>query len=630
MTAKIASQIAPQIAPLRPLKRGLLAVFGYPFHLVTLFATMLAMVYVVVLPPGRPALTYSLAAALVLIALVAIVARARQLSRVRGRSRAVIAALGSTTADLPLDLPFDLRARMPVVIVIGDALADLFNREGHENGLAQIGDGAIWLRADRLQDLPSLTFAIKQWRDGRAPDAVVLSIAPALHATEDALKQHLSRARQAVSDASRMLGERLPGYIAIYQRLTAIGASHGAPSWYGVSSTTRLQNALRFEAVIRAAETKASATGAQAQPQPAEPPQAEPQQIEPPQAQSPQAEPQQVESPQAKPQQTLSNPIPAARAARLASLIDWTDRVVISALADRRHPAAPWALYGAGWIDCGPASHPDAPWMRDMAVRTHVHPAPLPASSSPWPLPQPLLEALPKRPRTSPSHAALLHAFALLAVAIALAMSSAALQNQRIVARIGAELGRFEAIPATHDNARRDALQTLIAERDQFDRYARMGVPLSLSFGMYRGAALIPVLENAIASYQAPLSPPPVVTLDSMSLFDSGQSALKAGSTRAIVAALDLIKAHPDKRILVAGYTDNVGNPDSNQRLSVARASAVRDWLIDASGLSATRFAIQGYGETRPLANNSTNAGRARNRRVEITLVPDTSAATGT
>ncbi|ASL42263.1 Outer membrane porin F [Burkholderia sp. AD24] len=610
MTAKIAPQIAPEIAPLRTLKRVPLVGFGYPFHLVTRFATMLAMAYVFVLPPGRPGLTYSLAAALVLIELVAIVARTWQLSRVRARSRAVIAALGSTTADLPLGLPFDLRAHMPVVMVIGDALADLFNREGHEKGLAQIGDGAIWLRVDRLQDLPSLAIAIRQWRDGRAPDAVVLSIAPALHATEDALKQQLSRARQAVCDASRMLGERLPGYIAMYQRLTAIGVSHGAPSWYGVSSATRLQDARRFEAVICAAETEAAATGAQAQ--------------------TPQAKPQQVAPPQAKPQQTHGNPISAARAATLASLIDWTDRVVISALADRRHPAAPWALYGAGWIDCGPASHPDAPWMRDIAVRTRVHPAPLPASSSPWPLPQPLLAALPNRPRTSPRRAALLQVAALLAVAIALAMSSAAHQNQRIAARVGAELGRFGAIPATHDDARRDALQTLIAERDQFDRYARMGVPLSLSFGMYRGAALIPVLENAIASYRAPLSPPSVVTLDSMSLFDSGQSVLKAGSTRAIVAALDLIKAHPDKRILVAGYTDNVGNPDSNQRLSVARASAVRDWLIDASGLSATRFAIQGYGETRPLANNSTNAGRARNRRVEITLVPDTSAATGT
>ena len=109
-----------------------------------------------------------------------------------------------------------------------------------------------------------------------------------------------------------------------------------------------------------------------------------------------------------------------------------------------------------------------------------------------------------------------------------------------------------------------------------------------------------------------------------MSLFDSGKALLKPGSNRAMVGALDMINAHPDKRILVAGYTDNVGNPDSNLKLSTARAEAVRDWLVDASGISATRFAIQGYGMTRPLSGNDTPDGRARNRRVEITLVPDT------
>jgi outer membrane protein OmpA-like peptidoglycan-associated protein len=128
------------------------------------------------------------------------------------------------------------------------------------------------------------------------------------------------------------------------------------------------------------------------------------------------------------------------------------------------------------------------------------------------------------------------------------------------------------------------------------------------------------VLNAAIASYQAP---PAVVTLDSMSLFDSGKARLKPGSTRAMIDAVEMIRAAPDKRIVVAGYTDNVGNADSNLKLSIARAGAVRDWLVEASGISVTQFAIQGYGDTRPIADNETDAGRAKNRRVEITLVPD-------
>ncbi len=113
-----------------------------------------------------------------------------------------------------------------------------------------------------------------------------------------------------------------------------------------------------------------------------------------------------------------------------------------------------------------------------------------------------------------------------------------------------------------------------------------------------------------------------------MSLFDSGRARLKDGSTRVMVNALEMIKAHPDKRILVAGYTDNVGDPDSNLKLSTARAEAVREWLIEASGIPATQFAIQGYGDTRPIVKNDSESGRAKNRRVEITLVPDAEMGT--
>jgi outer membrane protein OmpA-like peptidoglycan-associated protein len=84
-----------------------------------------------------------------------------------------------------------------------------------------------------------------------------------------------------------------------------------------------------------------------------------------------------------------------------------------------------------------------------------------------------------------------------------------------------------------------------------------------------------------------------------------------------------MIKAHPDKRVLVAGHTDSIGDLDSNFKLSEARAASARNWLADASGIPASHFAIQGYGETRPKDPNDTEAGRAANRRVEITLIPD-------
>lgn len=102
-----------------------------------------------------------------------------------------------------------------------------------------------------------------------------------------------------------------------------------------------------------------------------------------------------------------------------------------------------------------------------------------------------------------------------------------------------------------------------------------------------------------------------------------GARDARGNTFEAAVGALEMIKAHPHKRVLVAGHTDAAGNPRSNLKLSEARAASVRDWLADAAGLPPTRFAIQGYGDTRPKAANDTDAGRAANRRVEITLVPD-------
>lgn len=557
---------------------------GYPFRSIVTLAAVLALAVVwLVLPVGR-GLAWMLTAVMVLSTLVPIWLRTRQLSYAHRQNAHVLSALGDATADIPVNL----RTRMPLVLVMGDALENLFDRIAGEQRLAHVGDGAIWLRAERPQDLPKLAVAVKQWRDGRAPDGVVLSVAPALHASEDVLTQKLQVVRQSVADASRMLGTRLPGFVAVYQRLTnAPATTVGSPGgtlaisqWYGVSSSTRLIDARRFEAVVQAAESE-------------------------------------VESAEGE-------LIVAARAASLASLVGWTQRVVIGVLSDRRQPATRWVLHGAGWIDCGPASGPGKPWERDVEMQTRIVPPALPASPLPWPLPQPLIEAMPRRLWMSPRQVALAHAIALVACALAVAFWGAARNNQALLTRIGADLGRYSMIPAAHDTAKRDALQALVADRDQLDRYSRTGVPLRLSFGLYHGAQLMPALNRAIAAYQPPPPPPAVVTLDSMSLFDSGNAQLKPDSTRAMVGALEMIKAHPDKRILVAGYTDNVGRPNSNLTLSLARAGAVRDWLIDASGIPATQFAIQGYGDTRPIASNDTPEGRARNRRVEITLIPDT------
>ena len=71
--------------------------------------------------------------------------------------------------------------------------------------------------------------------------------------------------------------------------------------------------------------------------------------------------------------------------------------------------------------------------------------------------------------------------------------------------------------------------------------------------------------------------------------------------------------------VRIIGHTDNVGSDTSNQQLSVNRAQSARDYLV-ARGVSGYRIAIEGRGEREPIADNSTEAGRARNRRIEIFL----------
>ncbi|CAD6556624.1 Peptidoglycan-associated lipoprotein [Paraburkholderia hiiakae] len=590
MKSDLSVLAAPSISPQATGHTGL----GYPWRLVVFYAVVLTLAVIwLVAKPGL-GLAWLLTGVIAIAGAALTFWRTRLIDVAHGNRAHVLAALGAATADIPLRL----RTRMPLVLVMGDDLPALFDRHDGPR-FAHVGDGAIWLRVDRPQDLARIAVAVRQWRDGRAPDGVVLAVSPGRYTDEDVLAQSLRVARQSVADTARMLGSRpLPGYVAVYQRLATEAVSttlknlvlgQGAtaptdlltPQWYGVSSATRIVDTRHFGSVIRAAEIEAW--------------------------------------------RVADSRTPAMRSAALTSIIGWTQRVVIHALSDPRQPAAPWALYGVGWIDCGPASGPGRPWENDVQRQTQVARAPMAGSPMPWPLPQPLIRAMPRRFWMSPRMTALAHALALLACAAAVAFVFSTRHNQTLLNRIGTDLGRYSMIPAEHDAAKRDALQALVADRNELERYARTGIPLPLSFGLYRGAQFIAPLNEAIASYQPPPPPPQIVTLDSMSLFDSGRAQLKEGSTRVMVSALEMIKAHPGKRILVAGHTDNVGDPDSNLKLSTARAQAVRDWLVDASGIPATQFAIQGYGDTRPFANNGTDAGRAKNRRVEITLVPDAS-----
>ena len=70
---------------------------------------------------------------------------------------------------------------------------------------------------------------------------------------------------------------------------------------------------------------------------------------------------------------------------------------------------------------------------------------------------------------------------------------------------------------------------------------------------------------------------------------------------------------------MITGYTDNVGEDADNSTLSLQRAEAVRDQLVSL-GADANKFQVSGAGETNPIADNTTDEGRAKNRRVEVAV----------
>jgi outer membrane protein OmpA-like peptidoglycan-associated protein len=102
--------------------------------------------------------------------------------------------------------------------------------------------------------------------------------------------------------------------------------------------------------------------------------------------------------------------------------------------------------------------------------------------------------------------------------------------------------------------------------------------------------------------------------------FATGKAVIKAESNSALDELAELMKKHAGWKLKIEGHTDNVGKASSNTLLSKNRANAVKTYLTK-KGVAATRFEVKWYGPDKPIADNSTEEGRQKNRRVEMTLM---------
>jgi outer membrane protein OmpA-like peptidoglycan-associated protein len=126
----------------------------------------------------------------------------------------------------------------------------------------------------------------------------------------------------------------------------------------------------------------------------------------------------------------------------------------------------------------------------------------------------------------------------------------------------------------------------------------------------------IVVIEQPQKPPEPPVVPPKPVVLAGV-YFDTDSAVLRPESAAALENLLQRLNENPSARIEIQGHTDATGSVDHNIKLSNERAGSVVQWLI-GRGVSVERLTSKGFGPTRPIADNLTIEGRARNRRVEF------------
>jgi len=109
-----------------------------------------------------------------------------------------------------------------------------------------------------------------------------------------------------------------------------------------------------------------------------------------------------------------------------------------------------------------------------------------------------------------------------------------------------------------------------------------------------------------------------VITLGDV-LFETGKADLKSGATGNLYKLAGLLAQYPERSLVIEGHTDNIGSDSYNQGLSQNRADSVKVFLLN-QGIATNRITAYGKGESSPVADNSSEAGRQMNRRVEVII----------
>ncbi|RJT09564.1 OmpA family protein [Rahnella inusitata] len=490
------------------------------------------------------------------------------------------------TDTLSANLPAE-NYRLPVVLVCGDDLALLFG----DNAVQQTAQGC-WVRVDDSGSLRQLVRQILWQRPEWINQLAMMQVVnPQQHGNERALTSALHELRWQMVQLRRDTRRTIP-LVLISTVATSLTQS---PVWL---SQQKSQSVTLWSTLIMP-ETLAN-------------------------------------------WQRQEGPSEQAQRLKQTALFnehsDWLKAQVMPVLQESNEDVAPVFVQQVILHQVSKMNHvvPGSLWQRWLADRTALtqvagwHPQ---ADGGHLHFPEFIFPDLPSGSGVTSRRRMLRHAVTLLTLGAVIALCCSAWHNRQLLHRVAFDIRHYESIGMQDYTAKAKAVEILRQDAAQLNDWFRNGEPLRLGLGLYQGERLRLPLMAAIKNYVPPPPPPPVekktpktVRLDALSLFDTGKYQLKPNSTKLLVNALIDIKAKPGWLIVVAGHTDITGDARANQILSEKRAEALRDWMLSTSDVSPTCFAVQGYGATRPIATNDTPEGRAANRRVEISLVPQANA----
>ena len=133
----------------------------------------------------------------------------------------------------------------------------------------------------------------------------------------------------------------------------------------------------------------------------------------------------------------------------------------------------------------------------------------------------------------------------------------------------------------------------------------------------------LPVSKDTLVSFEVNIifELPKTYTLDNV-FFDTGKASLRPESSKELNELAEYMMLKKTLVIEIAGHTDNVGAKDANQKLSEDRANTVRDYILK-KGVAPAQVTAKGYGDAQPVADNSTDKGKQKNRRTEVRIIKE-------